>query len=512
MATIEPNLEYCRIAPRWKKSRDAIGGEHDLKENDLSMAGVSVSGLPSTTTTGTSACPRVRYLRRINPADTTAYNTERNKDYINGAKFVPYPSRTVSGLTGLVFRVEPKAPEDLPKEMEYLTDNVDGTGLSMAGQSASFVSELLVVGNDGQLVDMPFTSGPVTIAQRDAGIRPSIIEYKAERIIDWRVENIRGVSKLTLLVLMDVETEPEEDDPLNIKRKEVVVYKIFRLTGKNVTLDTLREEDESPRSSVTLTGAKDAPLSDIPFTFVGSKNNSPGFDPIPIEGVVDLSIGIYQESANLAESSFQFSAGTPYIADDAYQTGRMRDNKDGKDAPVEMGPASMPILGTNGVMAYATPPSSNLPLEIKKEYKLEIAEVGAQIISEGGQAETAEAAAIKHASDVSVLSTITLNVGNAYSRSYGFCAEFLGVKPEKWVYSINRSFFDTAMTHEELRGQVEAWQGGAISKTVLDQNLIAGGVIDSGVDLVKMNNDIKQELSEAPQLDDGTGNANTGTD
>ena len=57
-------------------------------------------------------------------------------------------------------------------------------------------------------------------------------------------------------------------------------------------------------------------------------------------------------------------------------------------------------------------------------YKEQMIELGAQLITSGGMAETAEAARLKHSSDVSDLEVISDNISRAYNKSGQYDASF----------------------------------------------------------------------------------------
>ena len=145
-------------------------------------------------------------------------------------------------------------------------------------------------------------------------------------------------------------------------------------------------------------------------------------------------------------------------------------------------------------MAFAAPPESTLSMGMKTNYREEMIALGAQLITDGGKAQTATAAIIDHSSDVSVLRLIGSNVSSAYSKCLGWVALFMGEADGDYQYLINSDFFESSLDADSSRVLMEMWQGGAISKDVLDKNLIAGKVIPEDTDLDIMNGAIASEL------------------
>jgi hypothetical protein len=211
-----------------------------------------------------------------------------------------------------------------------------------------------------------------------------------------------------------------------------------------------------------------------------------------MEGLANVNLGHYQEQANLALGSFQFGSAQPYIADDMYQ--QMARAPENKNEKFKMGDGVVAILGSSGKLDFAIPPANTMSGEIKKDYAAQMVSLGAQLISEGGQAETAEAARLKHASDVSVLDLVSRNVSDAYNQCLEWVAMFMGVSiPEDQKYVVNQDFFEASLAPDQINALVASWQGGAISKDVLDTNLQTGKIIGEDVDLELMNGAIESD-------------------
>lgn len=484
---ITPCEEYKRYIKRYRRVRDLVDGEAKLKEVDLRCFSEDYANYSD------NDYYRVNYLRAINPVDKGNYNTKRNIEYIKGARLYNATVKTLSGLLGMLFRVPPMLPE-LPSDLEYLIENINGSGLSMHQQIQSVASDVTQIGRDGLLVDMPRNDEGKEITKLDVnnGFRAGIYEYKAESIIDYHEAVINGVKKLVLLVLSeDVESYK---DTLRISRELSQQIKVFRLTDEGVTIQTftkgekgLKKGDEMP-----VLAANNQKLDRIPFFFIGSKNNQPCADPLPLEPIADINVGHYQESANLASSSFQLSACQPVISDDNYQRASRDPNN---DDIVELGEDSVILLGSDGSFSLVSPPENTMSKAIQKDYEEQMIALGAQLITNSGGVETAEAARIKRASDVSDLELIARNVGDAYTKAIEVVCLMMGVQyNDEWTVSLNTNFFESKLTPQEQAEVVRTWQAGAISKSVLDDKLQSGGVIGEAVDLEEMNQVISEEV------------------
>lgn len=495
MADLEEyHSDYSNNAIRWRKIRDVLDGEYTLKARDLASYGLSsgsASYYPDSSFNQT-------YLRQIMPSDNSEYNRQRNIGYITGAVFFNGTDRTLQGMMGMLYRADPVISDGFPSALDYLMDNADGSGVGLFQHSKSVSFDVMSIGRDGLMVDMPPSNGQATLADVEGGLRPSILEYKAESIIDWHETVIDGVRKLTMVKLMEKAEQYIYTDPKNIKKDTVKYYKMLYLDDQGNSQVARWKDDDAIEVTPVIRG-DGTPFKEVLFTFVGSKNNSPCVDKAPIESIADVNLGHYQESANLASSSFQLSAAQPWIADDNYQRSIKNDQVSGESSDVKMGEGSLFALGTSGRFEITAPPENSLATGLREDYKEQMISLGAQLITSGGQAETAEAARIKHSSDASVLDLVAENVSHAYTKCLKWCAQFMNLADESIEFELNKDFFDTSLTTEQIRELVATWQAGAISKDVLDLKLVKGGIIPDSIDLEEMNGSID---TEAPILDD----------
>ena len=481
--TIENNCEYDAYAGRWARVRALNNGEAELKRIDLSRVGKI-----STTTSAIKAS----FLRPINPIDKSDYNTSRNINMINGARLYNATVKTRSGLLGMLYR-KPPAESELPESIKYIYKNVNGAGLSMTQQSRSVSSDVVSIGRDGLLTDMPRNDEGVQITQNDVnnGFRASIQEYKAESIIDWHESIINNVKVLDELWLCEQITTlvPGTLNTRKVKNQ----YKVYRLSDSGVTvqmyIDSEGDKGLDDSGEVTVTDSSGMALTKIPFVFVGSKNNQPSVDNLPLEPIVDINIGHYQESANLASTSFRLSACQPWVASNTYS--KVAQDKAKNGGAVELGEDSLIIVEAGGSFNFASPPSNPLSKEIQNDYKEQMVELGAQLITPNGGVETAEAARLKHASNVSDLEVISDNISSAYTKSLEYVCMFMGVEyKEEYTFKLNSEFFEVSLTADDALKWVQTWQGGAISKSELDTIMVKGKAIGADVDLDLMNKNI----------------------
>lgn len=73
------------------------------------------------------------YLPRPNAEDESPENRARYDAYLKRAVYYNATGRTLSGLTGIAFRRWPEIV--LPASLEYIRDDVDGSGSTLIQQT-----------------------------------------------------------------------------------------------------------------------------------------------------------------------------------------------------------------------------------------------------------------------------------------------------------------------------------------------------------------------------------------
>lgn len=469
---IEPNVEYRENLPRVQLVYDVVGGEFLLKKRDNEKPGT--------------------YLRVINSLDISEYNRRLNASYRKSAVFYNATGRTLVGLLGMLYRIDPIIPE-LPSIMEYIEINIDGNGTGINQQSQAVSSEVIQVGRHGLLTDMPIKEdGSVTtIADVSNGLRPFIKRYDVLDIIDWDESVINGLTKPNLIVLM--ETFTHFVDEMRIKKETKKRFRILRLTDNRYTQQLWVEDEDEPQEEFEILDGAGNVFDEIPFVVIGSENNDLSIDPLPLESVARINIGHYRNGADLEHSSFQLSAATPHIADDNYKNVLVDPNN--KTSTVQkFGESSIIVTGTGGKFEFVQPSPNVLANDLAKNKEKQMVALGAQLISDSGGAETAEAVRTKRAADTSMLAIIGTNVSNAYTKSLNWMARFLNVDFDG-EYQLNSNFFDIKMTPQERQQIIVEWQSGLYPARIAREQLQMSKVISIDEKLDELQEEVDGELS-----------------
>lgn len=481
-----PNEAYTLALPIWQKCRDTSTGEDALHARDLESPGT--------------------YLRPLNPANKLQANIAKNKAYVLMARFQNFVGSTKSGFMGMAYNSKPVMPV-LPERMSYLIDNVNGVGLSLEQQSRKTLSEVVEVGRDGLLCEMPQNDGEITIAQEQAGMRPSIVTYLAESIIDWYPYEPSASRPLQYVVLKECDTRKVDG---KFETENITIYRVLHLNDDGNYHQTVYESDKdgeiADRDGVTtqIFAANNQPMKEIPFTFVGSITNTPEIDKPVILDIANACLGMYQEDANLRVSSFGFSAGTMTIADDKFQS-QLTSNDPEKPNAVAMGDGQALVMGTSGKAEIIVPPNNPLAAKIKETDQKNVIELGAQAVMPSGGVTSVVEVESRNAVNSSKLTVAVENTSDAYNQQLMWCADFLGVDldlSDDNKFAISTEFFSAKLTPEEVAAVIASFHGALISKSVAQGELQRAGNIPASTDLEAMNVEIDETPANAINFDE----------
>lgn len=461
--------EVLKQIPIWDRIWDCIEGQDRIKEK------------------------REAYLPKPNPTDRSEENAERYNQYLERAVFYGVSGRTLNGLTGQVFNKDPQI--ELPELLSLLEKDIDGSGVTLVQQAKRCLGRVLGVGRAGLLTDYPVTEGATTRAELLSGnIKPSIILYEANNIINWRVTRMGGRSELTLVVLKELHVE--DDD--GFEETEVVQYRELRLVEGVYFVQLWREVSNVKSAQVGTTqntsegfqmmeisvpvDSSGRPFDYIPFTFVGSENNDDLIDTPPLGDLCALNIAHYRNSADYEESSFITGQPTPFFA------GLTEDwVKDVLGDKIQLGARAavpLPVGGTAG-MLQAEP--NTMPKEAMELKERQMVALGAKLVEQKIVQRTATEASLENASETSVLGTAADNVSDAYTRSIIWAGAFVGVSEEGISVELNTDFDIHKMSAQERQILIQEWQGGGLDFEEYRLNLKKAGIAFKDDDEVREN-------------------------
>lgn len=433
----------------------------------------------------------VSYLRNVglNEPDK-AYGEARQAEYEAGGIVYNFTRRTLSGMVGSVMRKEPEI--NIPKELEYLLKNADGSGVGLIQHAQDTLMEIDSVGRGGLLVDAPET-GAATAAEQNAGLlNPTIAFYTTENIVNWRLTRVGSVNRVTMVVLRETweyhepgnefETKyGEQYRVLDIDNDGNYRQRLFRFDAEGGAQEDVVEI--YPDLGESLRGV-------IPFTFIGATNNDATIDDAPLLPLAELNIGHFRNSADNEESSFVVGQPTLFIYPGENLTPQAF--KEANPNGIKFGSRRGHNLGYGGSAQLIQAGENNLARQNMLDKEQQAIQIGAQLITPTQQI-TAQSARIQRGADTSVMATIARNVSQAYTDALRWVAVMLG-KPEdtEVEFRLNMDFFLEPMTAQDRAAWMADINAGLLPATAYYAALRKAGVTDW------TDADIKDAIEDAP--------------
>lgn len=446
-----PAAGYATAVDKAKTVRDAAGGEWDVKQ-------ASIRYLPF---------PNASDVEVGNPRRQAALDYYQN-NYLKRACYLNVTGRTLDGLVGAVFRKPPAA--DLPAALEYALENADGAGASLEQVGKRVVSELLLAGNVGLMVDYP--SAPLGLSAEDVqrqGLRARMTVYPVESVINIRADVVNSLTKLSLVVMQEATEVPVDPFTTALETR----YRVLRIVDGLYVQELYNEE--GVLLEVLEPVANGQRLSEIPFAWMGANSNSYGWQTPLLYDIAAVNLAHYRNSADYEESLF--IAGQPSL----FITSEMSAEQFAQANPsgINLGSRAGHFLGTNG-SATLLQATANSPLRESMQDKLaDMLAIGAKLISAKGGTETAEAARIRAAGDASALETLVGNASDGMEAALEWMAAFMGADPAAVNFSLNREFFPETMTAQDVMAFIQLADRGDIAQSDVRDRLRKAGWVSS---------------------------------
>lgn len=443
----QPRALYIDMLPGVQKNRAAVNGERAIKKAGT----VFLPPLASMcVTTCYDANTNLTTYQR-NAGLTTEGQAAYNK-YLSLASFYGATGITVDGLTGLIF--SKPAVKDLPTPVDYLSTDVDGKGTSLRVFSKMACREGLIAPFSGVLVARPDTPEGSSQADVEAqNIRPKLLHYPFESIINWDYETVNNLEKLSLLVLKESTTKRK-----GFKVEDVVQYRVLELI-EGVYHQSLYDNEGSVIELAMPVVINGAVSDEIPFFTIVTGG--------VINELVDMNIHHYQVGADYNAKN-HYSSFTIY-----YETGAMSDQNmligNGVKWSNPSSDATFGVLQPDGN-------ADALRLSLQDDEQ-RMAALGAEALKpRTSGAESAEAKTLDRVAQNATTADIAITVSESITKAINFASKWMG-GDDSTVYQLNTDYNPTGLSAQGLTALVAAWQGDAISKETLHQNLIKGEVM-----------------------------------
>ena len=446
--------KFLELFPLWEQIRDCIAGEKTIKE------------------AGT------KYLPKPNAWDTSTENGERYKAYKLRAVFHNVTGRTVENMVGQCFAVDPVFTG--PEVLQPIIDDIDGAGVSATQQSKKALASVVAFSRAGLLVDYPETSGPVSVADAEAGeIRAKVLFFQPWQIVNWRTTLQGAKSKLSLVVIEEEYVKDDDGFAAVISKR----YRVLRLVENLYQVEVW--EETADKAGFTMTrqaipqDGTGQPFNEIPFVFIGAEsNNSEGEKPL-MEDISNLNLGHYRNSADYEEAVYMTGQPTPYLA--GLTQSWVDDVLKGK---VMMGSRSAIPLPEGATAGLLQPNPNTLPKEAMDQKEALMLALGAKLVEKREVKRTATEAGLDEASTTSVLAGCCKNVSAAYARALVWVCLFQNVPipaPTNGatgglLFELNTDFAVARMSPEEMNAILAMFNGKLITFEEARDKMKSGGV------------------------------------
>lgn len=422
MPVFSKHPEYQRMEDIYIRMRDAYNGEDAVK----------VRG--------------EKYLPRL--ADDT---DDEYASYKLRANFFPALARTVDGLVGGVFRVDPV----YTFPVEGWTKDVTLSGTDLKQFVKLMTTEVCLQGKAGILVDYD-----------EEEKRPYMIPYAAESIINWSKDSV-------MLVETIVQDHPE--DPFITR--ETKRYRHIIKTPEGAEVHTYNTALDGTVNTGYETTYIKTPSGggDFPFIWLSPVDDTWSRTRPPLLGLCNVNMSCYMNSADLENGRHITALPTPWIADSEIK----QDVKNDPSMKIKLGSKNAFILSDHGHAGFLEFKGDGLgALERAiEEKKSEMAALGAMmILNQRKQVESSETARIHASGQTSILANVVTGTEHGIRKALELMAA-LGNRTYKADFEMNRDFVETALDPTQLTALVQTWQVGGITHEILVWNLKKSSMI-----------------------------------
>lgn len=471
----DTSVGYRNRIEQWRKVRDCLEGEERIRERS------------------TEYLPKARGMKK--------------QDYFNylmRASFYAVTDRTLRGMTGLVFRIEPLI--ELPPRMEALLNMATVEGFTMNQVIREGIREVLSLGRYGILVDMA--------AQPSSSGLPYLATYKAEDIFRWEEATIDG-RRMLMRVVVREESETHEARTTTVLR-ELVITTENTLTVEGglplgIYVQNVYEEVESERNTRTVVSRSQEdqdlisgqfrlvntvvpkingkPLHEIPFWFINPFDMRPRPDKPPFLDLVNTNLAHYRNSADYEHALYLTACPTPFFF------GVKKTEK-----PAGIGPGTLWWSeSTDAKAGYIEFNGAGLSAQrtALRDKEERMAALGARLIKDVERPNvTAETTRLQTRAETSVMISAVQTTEEAFEQALRFVAFWARADARTVKVKMNRDYVETRLDANEILALVAGWQAGAYSKRTLHEQFRSGEIIPPGRSFEEEQDLIEEEADE----------------
>lgn len=438
-----------------------------------------------------------KYLPRPDPTNTTDQNRKRYDQYVQRAVFYNATRRTLAGLLGEVFAIDPVV--EIPAALEPMQVDATGGGVTLIQQSIECCNNVLAYSRAGVFVDFPRTDAPISREQKERNeFHPTITIYNPLQVINWRVTP-KG-SKLILSLVVIEEDYDTQDDGFETKKEKQ--WRVLRLENGVYVVDLYKGTQAGVVGEPQRITPKDDAgntFDEIPFKFCGAKNNDPTIDPPLLYDLASLNIAHYRNSADNEESSFMVGQPMYWFAGLTKQW--VNDVLGGRVESGSRAAVPLPERASAGIL-QADP--NTMPREGMEHKEKQMVALGAKLVENRSVQRTASEATMDQRTENSILSTAANNVSDVFTWALKTASKFVGASDSEIKFKCNTEFAVEKLSPEDQQALVASWQAGAIEFTEMREGMRKSGIATLPDDEARTAIDKEVQARDKRELDKAT--------
>jgi len=472
--------DYDAAAPDWARARDVLAGEDAVKAGG------------------------VKYLPRLDSQTDEEFGA-----YVKRASFFNATARTSEAYLGLIFRRPPfvkmpgidgaqgtARPTGIGRAMEEFANDADMLGTSLTGYAKMVVGDVIGLGRAGTLVDWgDGVTGLEGGATARGEQRAYAVFYRAEQIINWRIERVNGRNVPTLVVLQEQAIAKPGPDSDEFDLQLVEQIRVLRLRADDngdpfCRVDLWQDLDPASRglrrgerdwvlveSRVPRRLGKALPL--IPFVFHGPRHSRSDVDRGPLEDIIAVNLDHYRLDADFKHGLHFTALPTAWVS--GFDKG----------ASLRIGSSTAWVSETPGATAgfleFTGQGLTTFERAMDRDERL-MAVLGSRMLEDIKRVgETATAIELRQSGEYSILGGVAFSVSESLTQVLRWVywwnsTEELpdDVSAEQVLMQLNTDFSTKGLASQEVQAIVAAWQAGAISQDTMFDLFRRGEVLPDG--------------------------------
>lgn len=408
---------------------------------------------------------------------------------------------TVAGMVGVIHRVEAEIEGmEEGKPLFGMWEKATPDGLPLDVFHRRITEELLYTARYSILTDMPSNGGADSL--------PYLVGYTAEQLINWSPvdkdmfvldetrkvhapnDEFAWVDEPRFLVLRLGNPSEQQDQENNAQQSAG-----RRAARKTYTAQRYIGDVQQGEELMTPQVRGGKGFEEIPFVVAGPRDLSMDVEQPPLLGVALASLAIYRLDADYRHQLFHSGQETFVVIGQQ------------EDPPKYFGSGVIIGLPAGSEAKFVGPSGRTIEahrVAISDERQNAVA-AGVRLFDDKKAAESGEALRLRAAAQTATLTTIAKTSAACLEKALRYAAMFVGQNPDEIVVKPNLQFVDTVMDPQQAVYLMQLWQGGAISKQTLYEDLQRGEIGSQERDF-----DEEEELIKQEQIDNASHNATLG--